>query len=84
MGVWCRDCNTALMDLLFFLVEMDPKDKATECYCLLAQSNQMHVSLGTYTISWKRSANSASKNLVSVVSFPPITAKFQTYTLSAG
>ena len=69
---------------MFFLVEMDPKDKATECYCLLAHSNQMHVSLGTYTISWKRSANPASKNLISVVSFPPIIAKFQTYTLSAG
>ena len=53
IGVWYRDCMRVWYSycingsffVVVFSVKMDPKDRATECYCLLAQSNQMHASL---------------------------------------
>lgn len=71
--------------LIIIIGELNPKDSATDCYCLLAMNTQQStVSLGTYTVKWKRSTSVPSQVLTSTVSFPPITAKYQTYTVSAG
>ena len=66
-------------------VEMEPSDQATECYCLLAISNQSNsVSIGTYTIMWKRRDSLTSQEITSSVAIPAIAAKHQICMLSAG
>ena len=64
--------------------ELNPKDSATDCYCLLAHNTQGSVTLGTYTVRWRRCGDSSSQVLTSAVSFPPVAAKYQPYTVSAG
>ncbi len=64
---------------------MNPKDKATECYCLEVKNKPLSsVPLGSYIIKWRRSSSADSQTLMSTVTFPPITVKHQAYTLSAG
>lgn len=78
-------------------VELEPGDKATECHCLVvpkpstppssslsAAESHLSLSLGTYTIRWKRATSSHPHNLISTVSFPPIMAKLRPFTVTAG
>lgn len=71
--------------VLTYVGELYPKDSATDCYCLVTQnSQQSSLTLGTYTIKWKRCGDLPSRVLTSTVSFPPVTAKYQAYSISAG
>ena len=73
-------------------VELEPGDKATECHCLMVPrpSSSLHqpvesqLSLGTYTIRWKRATSAHPHSLISTVSFPPIMAKLRPFTVVAG
>ena len=79
--------NKYLKTFLFLSVtgELSPKDSAVDCYCLLPMNNpQTTASMGTYTVKWRRAANAHSQILTSTVSFPPVAAKYQAYTMSAG
>ncbi len=64
--------------------ELNPKDSATDCYCLIAWNSQSNVTLGSYTVMWKRCGDTPSQVLTSTVSFPPVAVKYQAYSVSAG
>ena len=78
-------------------VELEPGDKATECHCLSvprpSPSSSLssppslaegQLSLGTYTIRWKRSTSTHPHSLISTVSFPPIVAKPRPFSVASG
>ena len=75
------------LKVLYFslLGEVNPKDSAIDCYCLLPVNNpQATASMGTYTVRWKRAADMYTQVLTSTVAFPPTSARYQPYTVSAG
>ena len=67
-------------------LELGAQDHASECRCMVAarpSGQQTSVSLGTYTIQWRRVSDSHSTVLTSTVTFPSIPARFLPFTVTA-
>jgi len=67
-------------------LELGALDRASECRCMVVarpSGQQTSTSLGTYTIQWRRLADSHSTVLTSTVTFPSVRAHFLPFTISA-